>query len=245
MIESPIRWKMCRTCSLSLPSRSPGDPTAGARARGGSRGASGQQGARGGVGQGASRVPPSVGSSRQSGSRGRMPPPGPNPRHQAQLYHQVLHYTLTQFEDEFVVCVNIFSHQDLAYYDVDSRVGRGGIPVGLEGGQTNDRVMEWMLGVERSGGAERSQDQRSLSSRGATRDTAPPATQHLRDLRDSRTSPRSKQRQAQHRSMSQERAAMSSSWSGHPAMSALNYQVTFNIFAQSSNPRSHQIANQN
>merc|ERR550519_1351642 len=85
-------------------------------------------------------------------------------------------------------------------------------------------VMEWMLGVERSGGAERSQDQRSLSSRGATRDTAPPTTQHLRDLRDSRTSPRSKQRQAQHRSMSQERAAMSSSWSGHPAMSALNYQ---------------------
>ena len=184
-------------------SRSPGDPTAGARARGGSRGASGQ-GSRGG--QGASRVQgPSIGSSRQSGSRGRMPPTGPNSRHQAQLYHQ-----------------------DLAYYDVDSRVGRGGIPVGLEGGQTNDRVMEWMLGVERSGGAERSQDQRSLSSRGATRDAAAPTTQHLRDLRDSRTSPRSKQRQAQHRSMSQERAAMSSSWSGHPAMSALNYQATSN-----------------
>ena len=196
---------MSRTCSVFLPSRSPGDPTAGARARGGSRGASGQ-GARGGVGQGASRVPPSVGSSRQSGSRGRMPPTGPNSRHQAQLYHQ-----------------------DLAYYDVDSRVGRGGIPVGLEGGQTNDRVMEWMLGVERSGGAERSQDQRSLSSRGATRDTAAPTTQHLRDLRDSRTSPRSKQRQAQHRSMSQERAAMSSSWSGHPAMSALNYQATISF----------------
>ena len=177
-------------------SRSPGDPTAGARARGGSRGASGQ-GSRGG--QGASRVQgPSIGSSRQSGSRGRMPPTGPNSRHQPQLYHQ-----------------------DLAYYDVDSRgLSRGGIPVGLEGGQTNERVMEWMLGVERSGGAERSQDQRSLSSRGATRDTAP-----LRDLRDSRTSPRSKQRQVQHRSMSQERAAMSSSWSGHPAMSALNYQA--------------------
>ena len=188
---------------ISLSSRSPGDPTAGARARGGSRGASGQ-GARGGVGQGANRVPPSISSSRQSGSRGRLPPTGPNSRHQTQLYHQ-----------------------DLAYYDVDSRRGPGGIPVGLEGGQTNDRVMEWMLGVERSGGAERSQDQRSLSSRGATRDTAPPTTQHLRDLRDSRTSPRSKQRQAQHRSMSQERAAMSSSWSGHPAMSALNYQVIF------------------
>ena len=197
---------------LSLPSRSPGDPTAGARARGGSRGAPGQ-GARGGVGQGASRVPPSVGSSRQSGSRGRMPPTGPSSRHQTQLYHQ-----------------------DLAYYDVDSRVGRGGIPVGLEGGQTNDRVMEWMLGVERSGGAERSQDQRSLSSRGASREAAPPTTQHLRDLRDSRTSPRSKQRQAQHRSMSQERAAMSSSWSGHPAMSALNYQATSNNL--NSNPLS-------
>ena len=103
MIESPIRWKMCRTCSLSLPSRSPGDPTAGARARGGSRGASSQQGARGGVGQGGSRVPPSVGSSRQSGSRGRMPPPGPNSRHQAQLYHQVLYYTLTQFKEELQI----------------------------------------------------------------------------------------------------------------------------------------------
>ena len=47
----------------------------------------------------------------------------------------------------------------------------------------------------------------------------------LRDLRDSRTSPRSKKRQAQHRSMSQERAAMSSSWSKHPAMWALNFQA--------------------
>jgi len=194
--QSILDDHVSRVWTDKTPLRSPGDPTAGARARGGTRGTSGQ-GARGG----SNRVPPSIGSSRQSGSRGRMPPTGPNSRHQTQLYHQ-----------------------DLAYYDVDSRVGRGGIPVGLEGGQTNDRVMEWMLGVERSGGAERSQDQRSLSSRGATRDTAPPTTQHLRDLRDSRTSPRSKQRQAQHRSMSQERAAMSSSWSGHPAMSALNYQ---------------------
>merc|ERR1719481_639581 len=78
-----------------------------------------------------------------------------------------------------------------------------------------------MLGVERSGGGE---DQRSLSFRGATREAATQPTQHLRDLRDSRTSPWSKHRQAQHRSMSQERAAMSTSWSGHPAMSALNFQ---------------------
>ena len=177
--------------------RSPGDPTAGTRARGGSRGGPGQQ--QGARGSSATRVPPSMGSSRQGGPRGRLPPSGPSSRHQGQLYHQ-----------------------DLAYYDVDSRGGRGTIPLGLEGGQTNDRVMEWMLGVERSGGGE---DQRSLSSRGATREAAPQPAQHLRDLRDSRTSPRSKHRQAQHRSMSQERAAMSTSWSGHPAMSALNFQV--------------------
>jgi len=194
--QSILDDHVSRVWTDKTPLRSPGDPTAGTRARGGSRGGPGQQ--QGARGSSATRVPPSMGSSRQGGPRGRLPPSGPSSRHQGQLYHQ-----------------------DLAYYDVDSRGGRGTIPLGLEGGQTNDRVMEWMLGVERSGGGE---DQRSLSSRGATREAASQPTQHLRDLRDSRTSPRSKHRQAQHRSMSQERAAMSTSWSGHPAMSALNFQ---------------------
>merc|ERR1719206_1500578 len=194
--QSILDDHVSRVWTDKTPLRSPGDPTAGTRARGGSRGGPGQQ--QGARGSSATRVPPSMGSSRQGGPRGRLPPSGPSSRHQGQLYHQ-----------------------DLAYYDVDSRGGRGTIPLGLEGGQTNDRVMEWMLGVERSGGGE---DQRSLSSRGATREAAAQPTQHLRDLRDSRTSPRSKHRQAQHRSMSQERAAMSTSWSGHPAMSALNFQ---------------------
>ena len=93
-------------------------------------------------------------------------------------------------------------HQDLAYYEIEPRgahpdprvVDPRGVPHGVipQGGQTNDRVMEWMLDVERSGGsgshAERSgrgderSDQQSHSSRGATK-----------------TSPRSKARQHGHR----------------------------------------------
>jgi len=107
-------------------------------------------------------------------------------------------------------------HQDLAYYEIDSRVSaasrmQGMIPHQLESGQTNDRVMEWMLDVERSGGAA-SHDQRSGSSKGATK-----------------TSPRSKARHGvsshSHRAVSQERIQMSNSWSGHPASGGLHYQA--------------------
>jgi len=97
-------------------------------------------------------------------------------------------------------------HQDLAYYEIDHR--QQVVPPE----RTNDRVMEWMLDVERqSSGA--SGDQKSQSSKGA-----------------SKTSPRSnrvKQNIHGHRSVSQER--MSTSWAGHhsqPAhqQPALHYQ---------------------
>jgi len=98
-------------------------------------------------------------------------------------------------------------HQDLAYYEIDHR--QQGVPPE----RTNDRVMEWMLDVERqSSGA--SGDQKSQSSKGAVK-----------------TSPRSnrmKQNIHGHRSVSQER--MSTSWAGHHSQPAhqqqsLHYQA--------------------
>jgi len=81
-------------------------------------------------------------------------------------------------------------HQDLAYYEIDPR--QQVVPPE----RTNDRVMEWMLDVERqSSGA--SGDQKSQSSKGAVK-----------------TSPRSNRvKHHGHRSVSQER--MSTSWAGH------------------------------
>lgn len=106
-------------------------------------------------------------------------------------------------------------HQDLAYYEIDSRGPNSRMMVPqqpMEGGQNNDRVMEWMLNVERSGGAG-SHDQISQSSRGATK-----------------TSPRSKARHGLsshgHRSVSQDRGQMSTSWSGHtPTPGTMHYQA--------------------
>merc|ERR1719312_859621 len=98
-------------------------------------------------------------------------------------------------------------HQDLAYYEIDHR--QPGVPPE----RTNDRVMEWMLDVERqSSGA--SGDQKSQSSKGAIK-----------------TSPRSnrmKQNIHGHRSVSRER--MSTSWAGHHSQPAhqqpsLHYQA--------------------
>merc|ERR1719309_1681717 len=98
-------------------------------------------------------------------------------------------------------------HQDLAYYEIDPR--QQVVPPE----RTNDRVMEWMLDVERqSSGA--SGDQKSQSSKGAVK-----------------TSPRSnrvKQNIHGHRSVSQER--MSTSWAGHHSQPAhqqqsLHYQA--------------------
>ena len=98
-------------------------------------------------------------------------------------------------------------HQDLAYYEIDHR--QQVVPPE----RTNDRVMEWMLDVERqSSGA--SGDQKSQSSKGAVK-----------------TSPRSnrmKQNIHGHRSVSQER--MSTSWAGHHSQPAhqqqsLHYQA--------------------
>eukprot|EP00092_Neocalanus_flemingeri_P012855 GFUD01013851.1.p1 GENE.GFUD01013851.1~~GFUD01013851.1.p1 ORF type:complete len:913 (+),score=250.55 GFUD01013851.1:418-3156(+) len=84
-------------------------------------------------------------------------------------------------------------HQDLAYYEIDPR--QQVVPPE----RTNDRVMEWMLDVERQS-TQPTGDQKSQSSKAGAAKTSP-------------RSNRVKQNIHGHRSVSQER--MSTSWAGH------------------------------
>jgi len=182
--QSILDEHVSRIWTDKTPLRSPGDPSGRPRSPGYSR--RGHSG--GGPPQGPGRMPnlttpmgtmnpqralPGMQPRRQlPGHPHQLPAGGPRrvpPQHSQQMYHQ-----------------------DLAYYEIDPR--QQVVPPE----RTNDRVMEWMLDVERqSTGA--SGDQKSQSSKGATK-----------------TSPRSnrvKQNIHGHRSVSQER--MSTSWAGH------------------------------
>jgi len=187
--QSILDEHVSRIWTDKTPLRSPGDPSGRPRSPGASRRSRG-----GAVGPGGTKMGPPAGPRAMQQNRtlpargpGRMLPPqvvgGPGA---GSLYHQ-----------------------DLAYYEVERVPGaaRGGEVVGPG---TNDRVMEWMLDVERQ--TDRGQDQRSQSSKGATK-----------------TSPRSgrvKQHLPHgHRSMSQERSVMSSSWAaGGGSREQLHYQ---------------------
>merc|ERR1719228_1250347 len=76
-------------------------------------------------------------------------------------------------------------HQDLAYYEIDHRQ-QAVVPE-----RTNDRVMEWMLDVERqSSGA--SGDQKSQSSKGAVK-TSPRSNRMKQNIHGHRSRPRPKE----------------------------------------------------
>merc|ERR1719228_1263524 len=194
--QSILDEHVSRIWTDKTPLRSPGDPSGRPRSPGFSR-----RGHSSGVGPGpvpgAGRMPNLT--TPMGTLNAHRPLPGMQPRRQPP--HQLPTGGPRRVPPQHQVY-----HQDLAYYEIDPR--QQGVPPE----RTNDRVMEWMLDVERqSAGA--SGDQKSQSSKGAVK-----------------TSPRSnrvKQNMHGHRSVSQER--MSTSWAGHHSQPAhqqpnLHYQ---------------------
>jgi len=177
--QSILDEHVSRIWTDKTPLRSPGDPSGRPRSPGASRRSRG-----GGQGPGATKMGPPVGVGPRAMQQNRtLPARGPG----RMLPPQVVGGP----------GAGSLYHQDLAYYEVE-RVPGAARGAEVVGPGTNDRVMEWMLDVERQ--TDRGQpDQRSQSSKGATK-----------------TSPRSGREKQHlphgHRSMSQERSVMSSSW---------------------------------